>query len=416
MTNDTLVIFVSDNGAVVNDGYGDSRGLSRGKGSTFEGGIRLPGLARWPGQIPAGTQSDQVIADVDWFPTLARVAETATDSKVVLDGIDQFAALQDATVNQSRSLLVAAQNTSSYYNGLTKVVLNRNGSYNVFDLATDLGESNELSTAQPDLAAALSTSLDRELARMRADFSSTGNVNLINISGRARAGGVAGTPVPGFVITGTGNKPTVIRAVDPGLTEFGVSGVLANPQISPISNSTEIAANTQWHDADAIAFTTVGAFPLTSGSADAAVVTSLSAGSYTAPVDPGSASGVALLEVYDADIDDQSTQLVNTSTRAYVGTGDDILAPGFVVYGEGQTRLLIRAVGPGLNDFGVPDTLVNPRITLFRNGEAIASNDDWESVGTDITDASSAGGAFALSIGSLDTAILVPCPPKPRRR
>lgn len=239
------------------------------------------------------------------------------------------------------------------------------------------------------------------------DFSSTPNISLINISVRARAGGIAGTPVTGFVINGTGNKPTVIRAVGPGLSEFGVSGVLANPQFSLISNSTVIAANTQWDSTDATAFTTVGAFPLTAGSADAAIVTSLPAGAYTAPVDPGAAAGVALLEVYDAAIDDQSAQLVNASTRAYVGTGDDILVPGFVVYGEGQARLLIRAVGPSLNAFGVLDTLTNPRITLFCNGDIIATNEDWESAGTNIADASAVVGAFALAEGSLDAALLV---------
>lgn len=169
----------------------------------------------------------------------------------------------------------------------------------------------------------------------------------------------------------------------------------------------EIAANTQWNAADATTFTRGGAFPLTSGSADAALVTALAPGSDTAPVDAGAASGVTLLEVYDADIADQSTRLVNTSTRAYVGTGDEILVPGFVVHGEGVARLLIRAVGPGLNNFGVPDTLVNPRLTLYRNGEAIATNDDWASAGDSIADASSAAGAFALTAGSPDASLLV---------
>jgi arylsulfatase A-like enzyme len=407
MTNDTLVVFVSDNGAVNNTTYASNTPLRSGKGNAYEGGIRLPGIVKWPGQVSAGSQTAQVIADIDWFPTLTNIAQTVPGTSAVIDGQDLTLALLDPTLNTSRTLLIEADSTSGYLTGLNKVVIDRNGAYSLYDLSTDPEEANDLTASQPTLANALTRAIDRERALMRSDFSSNRGMSLINISVRARAGAEAGTPTPGFVIEGTGTKPTVLRAVGPGLGAFGVSGVLTNPSISLIRGSTEIASNSNWNAADATSFSQVGAFPLVVGSTDAGIVTSLAPGSYTAPVDAGTSAGVALLEVYDAAITDQSARLVNTSTRAYVGTGDDILVPGFVVDGEGTARLLIRAVGPGLRSFGVPDTLANPRMTLFRNGEAIATNDDWGTVGTDITDASTTAGAFALSSGSLDAALLV---------
>ena len=73
LDKNTLVIFTSDNGP--NTGKGGSAGpLKGGKGSTFEGGVRVPFIARWPGRIPAGTMSDEPITGMDLLPTLTGLA------------------------------------------------------------------------------------------------------------------------------------------------------------------------------------------------------------------------------------------------------------------------------------------------------------------------------------------------------
>ena len=59
---------------------------------------------------------------------------------------------------------------------------------------------------------------------------------LANIATRAAVGGVAGTPIPGFVLGGAGTKPIIVRAVGPTLGGFGVSGVLADPQVNVVSD------------------------------------------------------------------------------------------------------------------------------------------------------------------------------------
>ncbi len=239
---------------------------------------------------------------------------------------------------------------------------------------------------------------------------------LVNIAARVAVGGVAGTPIPGFVLGGSGPKSVLVRAVGPTLGGFGVSGVLADPRLTVVSGSTTAISNDNWLPADAATMSAAGAFTLSAGSKDAAVVASLAPGAYTAPVtatDGG--SGVALLEVYDASVatSPAAASLVNASTRAYVGTGDSVLIPGFVIGGAGSLRLLIRAVGPTLAGFGVAGVLADPTITLYRGATALATNDNWSSAtnAAEISATAAAVGAFALPSGSKDAALVVTLAP-----
>lgn len=95
--------------------------------------------------------------------------------------------------------------------------------------------------------------------------------------------------------------------------------------------------------------------------------------------------------------------LTNISTRGWIGGGKNMIS-GTVVDG-GAKRLLIRAVGPALTDFGVSSAHPNPRITLIEGQEELASNDDW--AGSDIADSAAYVGAFPLPAGSKDACLLV---------
>ena len=120
------------------------------------------------------------------------------------------------------------------------------------------------------------------------------SARLVNIATRVAVGGVAGTPIPGFVVAGTGEKAVVVRAVGPTLVGFGVAGVLADPRLSLVGGGATLFSNDNWIAADAAAMATAGAFSLTGGSRDAAVVAALGPGSYTAPVTAADGgSGVA---------------------------------------------------------------------------------------------------------------------------
>jgi hypothetical protein len=75
----------------------------------------------------------------------------------------------------------------------------------------------------------------------------------------------------------------------------------------------------------------------------------------------------------------QATNLSNISTRSFVQTGEHVMIGGFIVQGSGPKRVIIRAIGPELTQFGIPDALANPTLELHNgSGALIASNDNWQ--------------------------------------
>ena len=245
-----------------------------------------------------------------------------------------------------------------------------------------------------------------------ATVGATGTARLVNIATRAALGGIAGNPVSGFVLGRTGTKPMLARATGPALASFGVGGSLSDPWLSLVGGATTIAENDNWMAADAATMAAAGAFALPTGSKDAALVSTLAPGAYTTPVTSSDGgSGVTLLEIYDA-ASATNLNLVNASTRAYVGLGDAVLIPGFVINGPGSLRLLVRAIGPGLADFGIANPLTDPAITLYRDTTVLAANDNWSSAANagELAATATAVGAFALAAGSRDAALVATLP------
>ncbi len=243
----------------------------------------------------------------------------------------------------------------------------------------------------------------------------TGSARLINLSIRSYVGTGAQAVVVGFVVNGTGAKQLLIRGVGPTLSLFGVTGLLAEPQLSLYdSTGAVIDADTGWGGGTALAsdFAALGAFALPATSADSALFVSLAAGSsYTTQVSGVSGStGVALAELYDADAGDPPARLINVSARALSGTGSAVLTAGFVIGGTGTETLLIRGIGPGLTQFGVTGVLAAPQITLYDStGAAIGSDAGWGG-GAPLASAFTQVGAFALPATSADSAMLVTLP------
>lgn len=84
----TLVVFLSDNGPwlVRGENGGIATPLRNGKGSTYEGGMRVPFIARWPGTVPAGTVCDEIATAMDLLPTFAAIADIAPPKDRIIDG------------------------------------------------------------------------------------------------------------------------------------------------------------------------------------------------------------------------------------------------------------------------------------------------------------------------------------------
>jgi hypothetical protein len=125
---------------------------------------------------------------------------------------------------------------------------------------------------------------------------------LINLSARNRVATGADILIAGFAISGAGSKQVLIRAVGPTLTSFGVTSPLGDPALRVIDGSgATVGANDNWAAALAATFAQVGAFPLTSGSRDAALLATLPAGTtYTIQVTgANNTTGEALVEIYE---------------------------------------------------------------------------------------------------------------------
>lgn len=246
--------------------------------------------------------------------------------------------------------------------------------------------------------------------------------HLVNISARMNV--VDGDPnrllVAGFVITGNNAKHVLARAIGPGLSQFGVGGVLANPSLSLYTSAGGLAgSNDNWNGtttSDAAA--SVGAFKLATGSADAATVATLVPGAYTLVVGANGGSGQALAELYDADGASSTAgqggpEIVNLSVRAQIDAGDGTLTVGFAIAGDTPRRVLVRAIGPGLAPFGVTGTIADPQLKVYSGTTVVAQNDNWSTSADDVSTASIQSGAFALPAGSKDAAVVLTLQPGP---
>jgi len=165
----TLVIFTSDNGSRGDRG-GSNRPLRGGKFTTWEGGLRLPCIMRWPGAIPAGAVCHEIATAMDFLPTLARLAGAAPPADRIIDGKD------------IRPLMVGAPGATSpheaffYYLG-DRLQAVRSGPWKLhvwrdsatvqelYNLAHDLGETRNVAADHPDVVA----DLEAKAAAMRKD-------------------------------------------------------------------------------------------------------------------------------------------------------------------------------------------------------------------------------------------------------
>ena len=207
-----------------------------------------------------------------------------------------------------------------------------------------------------------------------------------NISTRAFVQTGDNVMIGGFIVQGTTPKRVIIRAIGPELSQYGVPDPLGNPRLElHNSDGALIASNDDWQrtiiggiiTADQVRdIRSSGHAP--AGGRESAIIADLPAGNYTAIVrGVNDTMGVALVEVYDLSPDSNSI-LGNISTRSYVQTGADVMIGGFIIQGTGAKRVIIRAIGPELTQYGVPDALANPTLELHNAaGALIASNNNW---------------------------------------
>jgi len=181
LRNNTLVIFTTDNGPWNNMqeilrnkhkgavAWGSSGPLREGKGSTWEGGVRVPCIIRWPGHMPAGRVSDAIFSTVDFMPTLANLAGYEVPKDRIIDGVDQTALLLGDSEKGARDhFYYFCRNTlHGVRKGKWKLLLpNRKDYYKyvkdtgsnemeLYDLKSDIAEKRNLAKRRPEVVAEL---------------------------------------------------------------------------------------------------------------------------------------------------------------------------------------------------------------------------------------------------------------------
>ena len=252
---------------------------------------------------------------------------------------------------------------------------------------------------------------------------------LVNVSVRSEVGRGAANLIAGITIGGRSPGASalrlLIRGMGPSLAPFGVTGYLADPILTLYNSSQAVAANDNWSGTAPIksASAQVGAFAFASDdSRDAALIHDFEAGNHTVQIAGVEAqTGAAIAEAYDltpAGTYDPavSPRIINLSARGQIDVGS-ILFAGFRIGGSTAKTVLVRAIGPTLGAFGVPETLVDPKLDLFAEGGALLrSNDDWGlSAGAGSSSAAAATfalvGAFPLEATTKDAVIVTTLPP-----
>jgi hypothetical protein len=239
------------------------------------------------------------------------------------------------------------------------------------------------------------------------------NSRLVNVSTRGQVGRDSEAMISGFVLEG--GRSLLLRGIGPRLADFGLSGLLSNPRMDLFlaGSTSAFAGNDDWVPADTLAlFDKVGAFGLGSSTREAVLSATLVSGGYTCVL-KGSAgeTGLALLEGYD--LGTGTGRIKNLSTRALAGADSEALIVGFSISGSQARKVLIRAVGPTLRNFGISSSVDDPTLTLYQmqDGKSLelGRNDDWEDFGAGpaASAAFAAVGAFALPTGSRDAALVL---------
>ncbi len=234
---------------------------------------------------------------------------------------------------------------------------------------------------------------------------------LLNISTRLRVQTGDAVLISGFIITGSESKTVLIRGIGPSLEAVGVTGALQNPTLELFDGSAPgsppLQTNDDWFMTQSDEIRATGLQPVFS--TESAILRTLAPGSYTAIVrGKNNTTGIGVVEVYDLSATSNS-KLANVSTRGFVEAGDNAMIGGFIAGhpASANVPVIVRAIGPSLGGFGVPNPLQDPVLELRDgNGVLIDQNDNWRETNETAIMAS----GFAPG-NNAESAILISRPP-----
>jgi arylsulfatase A len=176
LANSTLVVFSSDNGATFEAGnkgaswFHDSNAPHRGqKRSLEEGGIRVPGIVRWPGKVPSGKRSDAIVSNIDVFPSFLSAA-TAGTAKADVDGADMLNVWLGKAAPPDRTIFWEFQTEGVNMMAAMRAdfkLLDIGGNQNLFNVRLDPAERRPLQAEHPEVFQRLKKELKDWMATVR---------------------------------------------------------------------------------------------------------------------------------------------------------------------------------------------------------------------------------------------------------
>lgn len=201
---------------------------------------------------------------------------------------------------------------------------------------------------------------------------------ITNLSTRAGIGAGNDVMIAGFSVTGTDPLRVAVRAQGPGLAQFGIQHPATNPHIDVYQQgdvNVLLGGNDDWKNGQNYRLLQSYGINPTDDREPAAIAT-LAPGNYTAVVSDGGAGGVGLVEVFALDSQSLS-RLVNVSTRAVVGTGENALIGGF--YLQTPSTVVVRTQGPTLARYGITNAASGTKLTIVRQSDhaPLATNAGW---------------------------------------
>ena len=173
ITDNTLIVYSSDNGPWLSKKHhgGSALPLRAGKGTTYEGGMRVPGIMRWPARIPAGTVCDEVVGTIDLLPTFASIVGADLPGHPI-DGLDVSALLTNPkTPSPHRKV-----GYFYYKNGKVEAVRRDKWKLRplgkkpeLYDLDSDISESTNVASSNPDVVRELQELISKYDANLKAN-------------------------------------------------------------------------------------------------------------------------------------------------------------------------------------------------------------------------------------------------------
>jgi arylsulfatase A-like enzyme len=160
----TLVIFTSDNGSRVREEGGSNAPLRGTKGTTFDGGQRLPCIMRWPGQIAAGRECPELVSSIDLLPTFAKLAGTEAPTDRIIDGKDIRSLLFEDGAKSPREhfFYFRKSQLDAVRNDRWKLFVRRGEQdiQELYDLRADIGETTNVYDQHPEVVAELTALIE----------------------------------------------------------------------------------------------------------------------------------------------------------------------------------------------------------------------------------------------------------------